>query len=58
MTITVYHPESEKDIETQRKEVAKIHAEYVIDYLEKLQCPKEQKFALIQALQRRALSLK
>lgn len=48
--IIVYYPETpEKQAEFDAR-VAKFHAEYVAQYIEKLNCPTDQKIKLIDAV--------
>lgn len=50
MEIIVHYPESaEKQAEFDAR-VAKFHAEYVAQHIEKLNCPSEQKLRLIDAI--------
>ena len=50
MEIIVHYPETpEKQAEFDAR-VAKFHAEYVARYIEKLNCPTEQKLKLIDAI--------
>ncbi len=50
MEIIVHHPETPEKMALLEKRVAKFHAEYVADYIEKLQCPTWQKLKLIDAI--------
>jgi len=50
MTVVVHcsnDPQKQKEIDQR---IAKIHAEFVLGYIEKLNCPKEQKLELIDAI--------
>ena len=50
MKIIVHYPETpEKQAQFDAK-VAKFHAEYVVQYIEKLDCPTAQKMRLIDAI--------
>ena len=50
MEITVYYPEMpEKQALFDARE-AKFHAEYIVQYIEKLNCPTEQKLKLVDAI--------
>ena len=48
--IIVYHPETPEKQAELEKSVAKFHAQYVLQYLEKLNCPTEQKLTLADAI--------
>ena len=53
MTVIVHcsnDPQKQKEIDQR---IAKIHAEFVLGYIEKLNCPKEQKLQLIDAIVQR-----
>ncbi len=50
MNIIVHYPETPEKMSLFEKRVAKFHAEYVADYIEKLQCPTWQKLRLIDAI--------
>ncbi|MCL2603990.1 MAG: hypothetical protein FWD90_05890 [Defluviitaleaceae bacterium] len=50
--IIVHFPKKQEDINILKKKVAQAHAEAVIRYIEKLSCPKEQKIALLDAVQK------
>lgn len=53
MTVIVHcsnDPAKQKEIDQR---IAKIHAEFVLGYIEKLNCPKEQKLELIDAIVQR-----
>ncbi len=50
MKIIVHYPETPEKMALFEKRVAKFHAEYVADYIEKLQCPTWQKLKLIDAI--------
>ncbi|MBQ8268115.1 MAG: hypothetical protein IJZ24_00345 [Clostridia bacterium] len=50
MKIIVHYPEtSEKQAQFDAR-VAKFHAEYVVQFIEKLNCPTEQKLKLLDAV--------
>ena len=48
--IIVYYPETPEKQAQFDARVAKFHAEYVAQYIEKLNCPTEQKLNLIDAV--------
>ena len=48
--IIMHFPKKQEDVYILQKKVAQVHAEAVIKHLKKLPFPKEQKFALINAL--------
>ncbi len=50
MEIIVHYPETPEKMALFEKRVARFHAEYVADYIEKLQCPTWQKLKLIDAI--------
>lgn len=50
MEIVVYYPETPEKQALFDMRVAKFHADYVADYIEKLQCPTWQKLKLIDAI--------
>lgn len=50
MEIIVHYPETPEKMALLNKRVAKFHADYVADYIEKLNCPTEQKLELIDAI--------
>jgi len=52
MNIIVHYPKKQEDIEELRKKVATVHTEAVIRYIDKLNCPKEQKIALIDVIKK------
>jgi hypothetical protein len=52
--IIVYHPKSKECLEKLRKKVAVVHAQAVVQYIDKLHCPREQKVAMIDSLKQRA----
>jgi hypothetical protein len=49
MNVLIYYPNDEKKV-TLRKKVAEIHAEAVVNFVQKLTCDKEQKLKLIEAI--------
>ena len=55
MNIIVHHPKDPKDIALLEKKVAQVHAEAVIQYIQKLPCPKNQKIALLNSIKERDL---
>ena len=48
--IIVHYPETPEKQAQFDARVAKFHAEYVVQYIEKLSCPTEQKLKLIDAV--------
>lgn len=50
MEIIVYCPEMPEKQALFDARVVKLHAEYVVQYIEKLNCPTEQKLKLINAI--------
>ena len=50
MDIIVYHPETEDEQAAFAIQVAKLHAEQIALYIERLKCPNEQKLALLDAI--------
>lgn len=50
MEIIVHYPETPEKQAQFDARVAKFHAEYVAQYIEKLRCPTEQKLKLIDAI--------
>lgn len=50
MEIIVYDPETPEKQALFDARVAKFHAEYVAEYIERLNCPTEQKLKLIDAI--------
>lgn len=46
----VHGLDTPEDREAVEKRIAKIHAQYVLQYVEKLNCPLEQKLKLIDAV--------
>lgn len=47
----MYYPKTEQGWRELQKSIASVHAEAVEQYFTKLPCPKEQKLALLKALQ-------
>lgn len=47
MNIKVYLPTDKQDIESLQEEITKIHAQAIVDYLKKLDCPTSQKISLL-----------
>ena len=45
--VIVHFPKAKEDQEEIQKRIAKIHAQFVLQYVEKLNCPLEQKQQLI-----------
>ena len=52
MNIIAHYPKRQEDIEALRKKVATVHAEAAIRYIDKLNCPKEHKVALIDTIKK------
>ena len=50
MKIIVHYPETQEKQAQFDVRVAKFHAEYVAQYIEKLNCPTEQKLRLLDAV--------
>ena len=50
MKIIVHYPETPEKQAQFDARVAKFHAEYVVQYIEKLNCPTDQKLKLIDAV--------
>ena len=50
MEIIVYDPETPEKQALFDARVARFHAEYVAEYIERLNCPTEQKLKLIDAI--------
>ena len=50
MDVLVHYPETSDKQAELAKSVAKLHAESIIRYIEKLNCPTEQKLALIDSI--------
>lgn len=50
MEVIVYYPETPEKQALFDMRVAKFHADYVADYIKKLQCPTWQKLKLIDAI--------
>ena len=50
MKIIVHYPETPEKQSQFDMRVAKFHAEYVAQYIEKLNCPTEQKLKLLDAI--------
>ena len=51
MKVIMHYPKTEKAWRELQKRIATVHAETVEQYLNKLPCPKEQKLALLKAVQ-------
>ena len=47
----MHYPKTEQGWQELQKRIASVHAEAVEQYLTKLPCPKEQKLALLKAVQ-------
>jgi len=52
LKIIVHYPKRQEDIAILEKKVATVHAEAVVKYIEKIQCPKEQKISLLNAIKK------
>lgn len=50
MNVIVHYPETADKQAEIAKSVAKLHAESIIRYIEKLNCPADQKLALIDSI--------
>ena len=50
LKIIVHYPETPKKQAEFDARVAKFHAEYVVQYIEKLNCPTDQKLKLLDAV--------
>lgn len=50
MEIIVYYPEMPEKQALFDTRVVKLHVEYVVQYIEKLNCPTEQKLKLVDAI--------
>jgi len=50
MNIKVYLPTDKHDIEALQEEISKIHAQAIVDYLRKLDCPTSQKILLLKGM--------
>lgn len=55
MKIIVHYPETPEKQAQFDARVAKFHAEYVAQYIKKLNCPTEQKLKLIDAIAERIM---
>ena len=51
MNVIVHYPKNPENIIALQKKAAAVHADAVLRYVQKLNCPKEQKLKLINALQ-------
>ena len=54
--LLVYYPETPEQQALLDARVAKFHAEYVAQYIHKMQCPVEQKLELIDAIAKTILT--
>ena len=52
MNIIVHHPKNQQDSNELQKFVANIHAQAVIQHINKLPCPKEQRLKLCDEIQK------
>ena len=50
LKIIVHYPETQEKQAEFDARVAKFHAEYVVQYIEKLNCPTDQKLKLLDAV--------
>ena len=50
-SVIMHYPKTEQGWRELQKRIASVHAEAVEQYLNKLPCPKEQKLALLKAVQ-------
>ena len=50
MEVIVHYPESEEDRAEIQKRLARIHAQFVLQYIRKLNCPQWQKEKLLDAV--------
>lgn len=50
MNIKVYLPTDKHNIEALQEEISKIHAQAIVDYLRKLDCPTSQKILLLKGM--------
>lgn len=50
MKVIVHMPEHEENRAELQKRIAKIHAQFVLHYVENLTCPLAQKYKLIDAV--------
>lgn len=50
MEVIVHYPKSDQDRAELQKRIARIHAQFVLQYVEKLNCPQWQKEQLIDAV--------
>ena len=50
MNVIVHYPETADKQAELAKNVAKLHAESIVRYIEKLNCPADQKLALIDSI--------
>ena len=56
LKIIVHYPNTPEKKELFDARVAKFHSEYVLQYIEKLDCPTEQKIKLIDAVAQTVLA--
>lgn len=50
MNVIVHYPKSAEALTAQQNNVAKIHIDAVMSYINSLSCPKEQKLQLLNSL--------
>ena len=50
LNVIVHYPDSEEDMAEIRKRLARIHAQYVLNYIQNLRCPQWQKEKLLDAV--------
>lgn len=55
MEVFVYYPKANKDMKELEKRVAMVHAQAVIQYIQRMSCPQKQKLQLINALKKKGL---
>lgn len=51
MNVIIHYPKTKRGIEELERKVASVHIEAVKSYIKQLPCPKEQKVALLKAVQ-------
>ncbi len=55
MHVIVHYPKSAENIRNLQKRVAKIHAQAIVIYIQKLPCTKEQKIHLVKDIEKSIL---
>ncbi len=53
MNIIVHHPKTPEAMRMLQQRVAVVHGEAVLQYIQKLHCPKEQKIQMVHALKKK-----